>query len=335
MTCSRRRFLTGTALALGSMVTSGKAAASGADKPVLKFKDGRFRILQLTDLHTAFHTPEKAAQSEETLGIVRQMLDKEKPDLAVVTGDIIGEGATLLPGGLPGAWESVTRLFDEANTPFVITFGNHDHEREATMAEQLAMIARARMNLTYSADPTHPGAGTCFLPILGADDSEAARLWFFDSFCLPPREDLGGYDWIKNEQIQWYRTESLAAANRAGHPVPGLAFFHIPLPEYWKVNNPEVATGNVREDPCSPELNSGLFTAMIECGDIVGVFVGHNHTNDYIALYKGIALAFGRMTHAGYSEYGARVIELTEGKAGFDTHISTPRGEEFPWSYLK
>lgn len=341
---TRRNFLTGTALALGTAAVTQnvsavqKISAAETDKPVLKFQNGRFRILQMTDLHTAYNDPREVAQSEMTVVKIRELLAKEKPDLAVVTGDIVTSGVDLLPGGLEAAWENITRPFDEARVPFVITFGNHDHERDATMAEQLAMIARAEMNLTYSADPTHPGAGTCSLPVFGADGSETARLWFFDSHSSPTIEGIEGYAWIRNEQIQWYRAESAAAAARAGHPVPGLAFFHIPVPEYRKVHQTDAATGSAGEPVAAPELNSGLFTAMIERGDILGIFVGHDHVNDYAALYKGIALVYGRKT--GFGSYGdlergGRIIELTEGKIGFETYVSTPLREEPRWSYWK
>lgn len=341
MTCSRRSFLTSAALALGTAaVTTGKSLAVEEEKPILQFKDGKFRILQFTDLHTAYNEPDEVTKSAQTLQRVREMLAKEKPDLAVLTGDLITKEVDLLSGGLEAAWENITRPFDEANVPFVIAFGNHDHERQATMPEQLAMIARAKMNLTFSADPNHPGAGTCFLPILGTDGSEAARVWCFDSQSYSTIPDTGYYAWMSYEQIQWYCDESAAATARAGHPIPGLAFFHIPVPEIWKVHNSEVATGTIGEPPCPPEMNSGLFTAMIEHGDILGIFFGHDHDDDYIALYKGIALGYGRKVGFGsYSdtglERGGRVIELTEGKQGFDTYLSTPFGEDHPWSYWK
>ncbi|MBQ2684419.1 MAG: metallophosphoesterase family protein [Thermoguttaceae bacterium] len=339
MTCSRRSFLTAAALAL-SAAAAGRPAAAEAEKPVLKFKDGKFRILQFTDLHTAYNDEEEVGKSAKTVQRVGEMLAKEKPDFAVLTGDLVTKEVDLLSGGLAAAWENITRPFDEAGVPFAIAFGNHDHERQATMPEQLAMIDRAKMNLTYSADPTHPGAGTCWLPVLGADGNEAARLWCFDSQSYPTIPDMGTYAWISYEQIEWYRAESAKAEASVGHPIPGLAFFHIPLPEIWKVHNAEAATGTIGEPPCPPDLNSGLFTAMIERGDILGVFFGHDHDDDYAALYKGIALVYGRKT--GFGSYGdmglergGRIIELTEGKPGFDTYISVPQGEELSWSHWK
>ena len=40
-----------------------------------------------------------------------------------------------------------------------------------------------------------------------------------------------------------------------------------------------------REKACAPALNSGLFTAIKgKTGDVMGVFVGHDHDDDYAVL---------------------------------------------------
>jgi hypothetical protein len=79
-----------------------------------------------------------------------------------------------------------------------------------------------------------------------------------------------------------------------------------------------------------------MFHAMIESGDVMGVFVGHDHDNDYIGQEYGIALAYGRVS--GYDAYGdlergARIIELQEGKRQFDTWIATPSGKSLAYYY--
>ena len=81
--------------------------------------------------------------------------------------------------------------------------------------------------------------------------------------------------------------------------------------------------GTRKERPCVPALNSGLFTAMKECGDVRATFVGHDHSNDYAVLWHGILLAYGRFS-GGNTVYndlpnGARLIELHEDGQQFDT----------------
>ena len=75
---------------------------------------------------------------------------------------------------------------------------------------------------------------------------------------------------------------------------------------------------------------------MVEKKDVMGVFVGHDHDNDYIGIDQGIALAFGRTTGVdayGKLERGGRIIKMYEGKNQFDTWIRTPKGIEFEYYY--
>ena len=124
-----------------------------------------------------------------------------------------------------------------------------------------------------------------------------------------------------------------------------MAFFHIPLPEYNQAASDENAQsyGIRREKACASVLNSGLFTTMKEQGDVMGVFVGHDHDDDYAVCWQDVLLAYGRYT-GGNTVYnhlpnGARVIQLTEGERSFKTWIRTAAGVEqvttYPDSYRK
>ena len=86
-----------------------------------------------------------------------------------------------------------------------------------------------------------------------------------------------------------------------------------------------------------------MFAAMKEAGDVMGVFVGHDHDNDYAVMWKDILLAYGRFT-GGNTEYnhlpnGARVIELSEGMRSFTSWIRQKDGVvdkiSYPASFVK
>ena len=51
----------------------------------------------------------------------------------------------------------------------------------------------------------------------------------------------------------------------------------------------------VGKKACAPALNSGLFTAIKENGDVMGVFVGHDHDDDYAVCWYDVLLAYGRL----------------------------------------
>ena len=175
--------------------------------------------------------------------------------------------------------------------------------------------------------------------ILEVKDKEAKALksilYFMDSGAYSKIAKPFSYAWFDFSQINWYRDQSAAYKRRnEENPLPALAFFHIPLPEYTQMTsgNDSILVGEKRESECAPKLNTGMFTAMREAGDVMGTFVGHDHDNDYIGSFYDIYLAYGRFS-GGKTVYnnlglnGCRVIELTEDKREFNTYIRLLGGE--------
>src|SRR5690606_32799021 len=73
-----------------------------------------------------------------------------------------------------------------------------------------------------------------------------------------------------------------------------------------------------------PGLQSNLYTAMQGRKDVMGVFAGHHHNNNFIGYLDGISLGFGQAGGRqiyGERGSGARVIELYEGERKFDSWI--------------
>ncbi len=81
----------------------------------LKFnKDGKFRIAQFTDLHWIDGSPNCA----KTASTIKYVLETEKPDLAILTGNI----AWQVPSRQP--WRDIPRIFEDAKTPFAVVLGS-------------------------------------------------------------------------------------------------------------------------------------------------------------------------------------------------------------------
>ncbi|MFA7494182.1 MAG: PA14 domain-containing protein, partial [Proteiniphilum sp.] len=102
------------------------------------------------------------------------------------------------------------------------------------------------------------------------------------------------------------------------------------------IENKETTIGTNMEGVASSEINSGLFSSFLEKQDVMGVFVGHDHDNDYIGIEHDIALAFGRTTGIdayGVLERGARIIRLYEDKFRFDTWIRTRKDRELDYYF--
>lgn len=283
-------------------------------------EEGSFKIAQFTDLHYIHGNP----KSDTTLLLLERILDAEKPDMIAFTGDIV-TGKPVLEG-----WKTVTRIAIDRKIPFMVTLGNHDHEHGLTREEIADYVTTLPFHLNHAFIPGVSGVMNDVIPIYGSKDrlTPKALLYSFDSGAYSYIEGIEGYGWITLDQIEWYRKTSMGHTIRNHlQPLPALAFFHIPLPEYRQAFNDEknIRFGVRREDECSPELNTGLFFSMKEMGDVMGTFVGHDHVNNYIVNYHGIALAYGHFsgwkTTYTPETNGARIIVLKENKREFDTWL--------------
>ena len=283
--------------------------------------EGTFKIVQFTDLHWCDGKPEDLRTSE----LMEMIINEEKPDFVVFTGDTVyGEENEKY---LEKALEPV----NNAGIPWAAVFGNHDTEWGSGKEALLRVQKKNPLCLTQAGDPNISGLGNFYLSIHGKDDNKPAWIMYFlDSGFLNTNEKVEGYDYIKRDQIDWYVKQSTSLRNEFGQ-LPGLCFFHMPLPEYNDIWDFAQCYGEKNEDVCCPNQNSGFFSAMLEMGDIKGVFVGHDHVNDYHGELYGIHLCYGRAT--GYNTYtkeefahGARIIRLRENEKDFESWIRLDDG---------
>jgi 3',5'-cyclic AMP phosphodiesterase CpdA len=311
-------------LTLASVVCMTPIAVMGQRELTFNASTGKFKIAQFSDTHYIYGN-DKAKAALDCLG---ETIDAEQPDLVIITGDVIfGKPADK-------SLRAVLDVVSMRKTPFIVTFGNHDDESGLSREQLFSIIRSYPTNITFDAEGVS-GVGNCSFPVKDKNGKAEAVIYCFDSGAYSEMEDAKGYDHIKFDQIAWYR--DLSATYRkgnGGYPVPSLAFFHIPTPEYAYAASDEkvIMRGTRAEHACPPEINSGLFASMKEMEDVRAIFVGHDHDNDYAALYKGILLAYGRYS-GGNTVYnnlkpnGARIIELTEGKEGFTTWIRLSGGK--------
>ena len=281
-------------------------------------RKGEFKIVQFTDTHFCLGNP----KSDIALERVKEVVKREKPDLVVFTGDVI-YSAPAVEG-----MKTIVSLVSKAKVPFVVCFGNHDKEFDATNEQMYDMLR----TLPYNLHPDRKGGPVpdIDLKIKARDGRTAFVLYCIDSHSYNWTDRY--YEWITEEQIRDYeaRSATYTAAN-GGKSVPSLAFFHIPLPEYGIAASDQKAplVGTRREVCCCPDRNSGMFAAMKRCGDVKAVFVGHDHDDDYSVMWDGILLSYGRYTGGdtvyNHLENGARVILLHE-DGSLDTWVTLKGG---------
>ncbi|MDX8337733.1 metallophosphoesterase [Draconibacterium sp. IB214405] len=296
----------------------GFTQAQNSTNPELKFNaEGKFKILQFTDIHFKYNS----FRSDSVLLLMKAAVNDEKPDLVVLTGDVVCSKHT------KKAWLKLATIFTEAEVPWAVTLGNHDIEEELTGKEIMETICDLPYCITEDGPEEISGNGNYVLKVRShSSEKTEAVLYCIDSHSgLKKEAGLGSYDWIKWDQVNWYREQSrkLTAENN-GNPYPALAFFHIPLPEYNQVWGMETTIGVKNEKVCSPDINSGMYNAFVESEDVMAMFVGHDHVNNYIGELRGICMVYGQAT--GRETYGGipkgyRVIELYEGQRKFDTWV--------------
>lgn len=312
------------------------AYISYAQEIAFKFnQDGNFKIVQFTDVHYKYGKTESAV----AIDLIKEVLEAEKPDLVVFTGDVVWAKP---------AKEALDEVFNtvvEKRIPWAYIFGNHDDEFGMSRQEIMDYISQKPHCVARSGDKSLDGVGNYILEIKDKNKNKIeALLYFLDSKAYTKIENLGTYDWFGFNQVNWYRQESAAYTTANNNtPYPALAFFHIPLAEYPLMSTAKEAKiiGDKREDECNGKLNTGMFAAMRMAGDVMATFVGHDHDNDYIGEYYGLYLAYGRYSggktvYNNLGKNGCRVIELKEGKREFTTYIRLLGGEVlYPVEYPK
>ncbi len=359
---SRRAALAaaGTLGALGLTVASGVGANAApgakAPKPTLEFRtDGTFKVVQFND------TQDDEQTDRRTIDLMEKTLDQEKPDFVVINGDVINGGCDS-ELEVQQALNHVVGPMESRQIPWAVTFGNHDEDSAArsgmTEAKMLAFLQGYAHNVNANNIEGLTGTSNTQLLIqssTGNGKSPAFGLWLIDSGRYAPAaidgQDFSGYptwDWIRMDQVSWYREQSIATEKKYGAKIPSLMWGHIALHEHramWfdsidsrtdadhtRAVTKHAIVGERNEDECPGPFNSGLFNAFLERGDVKGYFVGHDHVNTYVGNYFGVQLGYAPGT--GFGAYGlsgaernrlrgARVFELDENHPGIykDTRL--------------
>ncbi len=315
-------------------------ATASYDSSTLKFgDDGKFKIMMFND------TQDTCDMNYRTADFLRKALESEKPDLAVIAGDMLSDVfAAPTKKRVANALRLLSSFFEEAQVPFTVTFGNHDHDLENVLSTNEMIEIFKESDYFCHSEGCDPG--TFNLPVLSSDSSRIAlNIYMMDTH--NKNAERGGYDGVHPEQVEWYKqtSNSLKALN-GGEAVPSLVFQHIPVKEihqfyiegekggkdsfysltetgWYKLDSSLLISSAEEtysyEPPCSEptEVTTGQYEAWLEQGDIIGAFFGHDHINNFVGRTKdGIVLGYNG--GSGFASYGvgdkraARVFEIDE-----------------------
>ena len=322
--------------------------------------DRNFKVLQLTDVHIGggWMSLKKDAMA---LNAVAAMVTAEKPDLVVVTGDMAYpvpfQAGTFNNKASAKIFAS---LMEQLGVYWTVAFGNHDTELYSYYSREKIADFYENSGFKYCIFTSEPEDvdGSCnqLINIKNTKGEITQSLYVFDSHSYTDGDFLGimwKYDNIHENQIEWYKNnvKAVNAKNDALYKKEGikkksdvksLAFFHIPLTEqrdawYEYANNGYKDTENVKYIYgvagetgnvvyCGMH-DDNLFETMEELGSTKGIFVGHDHKNNFSLIYKGIRFTYGMsvdyLAYPGIYKLGAQrgctVIEISP-DGTFDCH---------------
>lgn len=294
-------------------------------------KNGKFTIMHLTDTHLDFDN------IDASVWLMAAACDREKPDLVVVTGDNVQNEAHA--STTKRYIDKLMTVFETRNIPVAVTFGNHDSETGAMSREELmAYYNTYSCSLSVDDGPLLSGCGTYNIPVLSSDGSEMRfNVWVFDS---NDYDGNGHYGNVKKDQVDWYKAKSEAIEKENGKKVYSMAFQHMIVPEvydaliecnhrklysfehinnkgtYYHFDPKGINFGTLNETPCSGYENDGQFEAMVERGDVLAMFTGHDHTNAFGVRHKGIDIVNSLSSRYNRdvfsSQYGYRMLCVDE-----------------------
>jgi len=330
-------------------------ASAESGNTALRFgEDGKFTVLQISDPQDD-HYP-----AYDLINFIKLSIELSDPDLIVFTGDIVEDsrigdigidGESLREGVEVDSYEhtlenvkaTCAAIFAEAesrNIPFTVCQGNNDYSSGITNEDWLKIYNSYENCIVFDESNDADGRIDFNLEIKASNsDKTAFNIWLSDT-------RSGG---VTDEQLEWYKAESSALKEaNGGKPVPSILFQHVPTSDmglffeecnmwdegarleggkFYRLNK-EVASG----------YNAGAFTPVAdttaqfktwkECGDVLGAYFGHWHTEGYTGTYDGIELG---MTYgcefAKTGPYGIRVFTINENDAAnYENVIYTYEG---------
>ena len=293
--------------------------------------DRELKILHMTDVHfgggwMSFN------KDRMSINAVATMIQTEKPDLVVVTGDIAYpvpfQAGTF--NNKTSAMMFIT-LMEQLEVPWTVTFGNHDTESYSYYSREKVSGFYADESLKYCLFSKGPedidGYGNHVIHVKNTAGVITQELIFMDSHSYTDGDIFGlfwKYDNIKQNQVDWYK-DVITNAQKNNPDVKSLLFFHIPLVEYRDAYdellandkkataNAEIIAGKVGEkDPyvyCGMHEDN-LFETILELGSTQATFCGHDRLNNIVMRYKGVDLTYGMsvdyLAYVGISKQGTQ-----------------------------
>ena len=252
-------------------------------KTVQKQKDKDFTILNLADIQIC------DLEDFNNKKIIHRQIDylvnETKPDLITLTGDQTWSNENLY------STKSIISWMEGYKIPWAPVFGNHDCGNEGHIPvasqEYICDLYEAASYCLFDRGPTNIGSLGNYVLNIMEDDQIYKTLYMVDA---------GLNKEILPAQIDYFKwnIDGITAKNNGNKP-SGMAFMHIPVPEYYDayysyINNEPgvVAQGDVYHYyQLGGQISTGFFDFALD-NNVDNIVAGHQHGNSFSILYKNI-----------------------------------------------
>ena len=187
-------------LAVVMALTCAVTAFAADTDSVMKFNsDGKFKIMMINDTQDV-----GKGNKPQTVNFIEKALDTEKPDLVVFVGDQLSD---MYPCAskedYKKAIDNIIKPLADRNVPFLVTLGNHDHDRANVMSEdEMFDVYASYPNCIAVKGSTDPFTNNTL--VYGSDGESAA----FNIYMIDTNNTAnGGYTGIYKEQLDWYNAK--------------------------------------------------------------------------------------------------------------------------------
>lgn len=275
-------------------------------------KSEDFKVLQLGDIHFS-----QSDYFEQHFEVMDRTINASDPDLIVLNGDAFTYADKHV----------VNKLFTFINNkgiPWTFTYGNHDDQGyypDTYLQRLLASGKYDKCLFKNIEDDDVTGRSNLVINLKNSTKVEY-QIYLMESHSY--NFDTFEYDFIKQDQIDWYKRMVNYSTEKfgEGNPIPSSLYMHIQTPEFNKAwektkENPDLLLlGDMEEFTGAPIEDLGFFNYVKDLGSTKSIHCAHDHANDSVVEYEGVYLCFG--VHAtnriyndeDWSKIGGQVLTI-------------------------
>lgn len=308
-------------------------------------KDGKFKLLMVSDFHAGARINPKLMKSLDAL------IDYTEPDAVYIGGDNLCVNKNAVSEKeyrnlLSEIFEPVERR----GIPWFHCFGNHDAEGGYTNEYQQSVYETFPHCISEAGPEDVSGVGNFVRTVYSSKTGEPVfNFWTLDAHSentvmaekfglngadsrVAMPHQLGGFrsshSSVYFDQVYWYYNKSVEMEKEFGKKIPAIMLMHVPPMEInliWA--NPEETgmIGHKRQEIYGATINSGIFMACLQRGDVKGIYAGHEHLCDFEGTYCGIKLGYDSSLGFNMSAHddlrGGRLFEINEDGSWSTRHI--------------